>query len=59
MEKIESHLRGETPVEELTRWERNQAAGIGMKRLVDNKPRKTESSTVTSKEQRGLVGERT
>lgn len=37
MEKIESHLRGETPFDELSRWERDQASGRRLSGLSKRK----------------------
>ncbi len=39
MEKIEAHLRGDIPVEDLTRWEKDQATGIRLRAVSKRKSR--------------------
>jgi len=55
MEKIESHLRGETPFDELSRWEKDQASGRRMENLSKRKSR-GDGLLVSGREESILTG---
>ncbi len=55
MEKIDAHLRGDIPLEELTRWEKDQATGIRL-RAVSKRKSRDDGLLVSGREEATLAG---